>query len=500
MRLRRLTQSKAKFFLSCQAALILGILIGNFFSFSHFLIFLGALFSVLGLIFCFSNTYLRLVFLLLIFCLLGFWRYQVALPDFSNPQQIYFYNGSQPELTGRLANIDRRIDKQKMTLIVESVSAGGQRVPVSGKVLITTGLYPQYTYGEVLRVGCRLESPGTINDFDYGKYLSSYNIYSLCWPQEIQKAGFSSNYLVRANSLLLKVGDRLSSGLSRSLGEPQNAFLQALILNRREGLSQEWLARFSQTGITHIIAVSGSHIAIIASLLSVLAISLGISRQKSFWFSLVIIILYVLMIGSPASAVRSAVMGIMVLYAQKIGRLSQATNLIFFSASAILLVNPLVLLNDIGFQLSFLAVIGLIHFSPLLMSLFQKIPDPWRLKEMFILTLAAQLTTLPLIIFYFHKLSLVSFLANILLLPVVPFLMVWGFINSLVAVFSLALGQLAGYISWLVASYFLVITDGLSRLPFAALEINYLSWPFLALLYFLLIIFYYKIKKKHYEI
>jgi competence protein ComEC len=95
-----------------------------------------------------------------------------------------------------------------------------------------------------------------------------------------------------------------------------------------------------------------------------LAIALGLARPKAFWVAFIGIVIYVVMIGFPASAVRAAIMGILAIYAQKIGRSSSMMSLIVLAAAIMLALNPLLLLYDVGFQLSFLAVIGLIYFSP----------------------------------------------------------------------------------------------------------------------------------------
>ena len=249
--------------------------------------------------------------------------------------------------------------------------------------------------------------------------------------------------------------------------EPQVSVLQAMILGNRRGLPKNLLDQFANIGISHIIAISGMHIAIIAMILMFLAINLGLMRQQVYYFAVIGLIIYIVMIGWPASAVRAGIMAIVVLSAQKVGRLSRPINAIFLAAFVMLIINPKLLLSDVGWQMSFMAVLGIIYLMPIFQNYFRKLPDIWRLKDMIAVTLSAQIMTLPLIIFYFHKLSLVAILANIVILPIVPFLMMLGMANALVGVFSVDLGRLIGYLSWLGVSYILKMSEWLVKIPWA---------------------------------
>ncbi|MEK7653254.1 MAG: ComEC/Rec2 family competence protein [Patescibacteria group bacterium] len=507
---QRITHSKSKIFLFCLLFFIVGVGVSSFFSFNSFIIFCLILISALGLIFSLPAVALAKaglpvvetprwgVLIFFIFCFfLGVWRYQISLPDFSDETKIYYYNGRETNFSGVVADIDERIDKQKIT--INSKLAG--KIPVSGKVLLTLPLYPKYQYGDEVGVSCQLKKPEKFDDFDYEKYLARYDIYSVCSfakisktnpPPLVSRGGLGRGLIIN----VLKAKKFLSNGLSLSIREPQNALLQAMLFNNRGGLSPAWMDKFSQTGVTHIIAISGQHIAIISMVLMSVAIGLGISRPKAFWAIAAIIVFYIVMIGAPASAVRSAIMGILVLYAQKVGRLNNSLNLIVFAAAVMLAFNPKVLIFDVGFQLSFMAVIGLIYLVPILEKYFRRLPEFWQVKEIFIMTLAAQIMTLPLIIFYFHRLSLSSFLANILILPTIPFLMVWGFINAVVGAVFLPLGKLLGYVSYFAAGYFLWVVDRLSKVPLSSLQIEWLNIFLVVALYGVIAVWVYNTNKK----
>ena len=177
------------------------------------------------------------------------------------------------------------------------------------------------------------------------------------------------------------------------------------------------------------------------------------------------------MIGFPASAVRASIMGWMVVLAMYLGRLNKSTNALLLVAALMLAFNPKLLLDDIGFQLSFSAVLGIIHFSPFIEKWLQSVQNFLALRDVLIMTFAAQIATSPLIIFYFERLSLISPVVNLLVVPTLPYLMMAG----LGAIFlSLALPMLSLYLFWPVyflLSYIIKIIELFSLIPYAAINL-----------------------------
>jgi competence protein ComEC len=400
----------------------------------------------------------------------------VSLPDFDNQDYIYHYNENQILFSGVVKNIDRRISNQKIT--IDSVS-------LKGKVLLTLPLYPVYEYGNVLSIDCYLQTPKTFDEFDYGKYLSRYRIYSVCYYPEVEVVGNQFSY----NFITSNIKSKLSRSINLSVVEPQSSILQALLLGNRRGIPEDILNNFSSAGLSHIIAISGMHIAIIVMIIMHLSMSVGIIRQKSFWVALVLIILYIILIGTPASAVRGATMALLVLYASKIGRLSYSINSLLFVAFIMLLFNPKLLLYDVGFQLSFMAVLGILYLSPIFLSKLKNVSEYGEIKNILVITLSAQIMTLPLIVFYFNSVSIVSLLSNVLVLPVLPFLMIFAMINSIIGLVSVSLGQLLGYIGYIMVSYLIFVSEKLSNLPFSYFEFDGLNIFLVCLAYLLIFIF-----------
>jgi len=361
--------------------------------------------------------------------------------------------------------------------------SGNNIYQVKGNLILNQPLYPHYDYGDVLIINCPLSTPKKFEDFDYGKYLAAKKIYSTCGYGEVRIIDSGNGFWPK--EIILKIKSRLSDGLKSSISEPQSSIIRAMILNETGSIPKQWNDLFSDLGLTHIIAISGSHITIIVSLIMYLAIALGFSRPKAFWAALFGIIIYVAMVGFPASAVRAAIMGILVIYAKKIGRPNSAFGLIILAASLMLALNPFLILYDVGFQLSFLAVIGLIYLGPIVENWFKKIPDFWQMREMLSVTISAMLMTLPLIIFQFGRFSPISILANILILPIIPFLTVFALLNAIISSLIPFLGNIMGWVTWIFTSYWLSVSYLVNKVNFLSFNFK-ISWLIVLICYALI--------------
>ncbi|MDD3481084.1 MAG: ComEC/Rec2 family competence protein, partial [Patescibacteria group bacterium] len=174
---------------------------------------------------------------------------------------------------------------------------------------------------------------------------------------------------------------------------------------------------------------------------------------------------FVFATGLSASVVRAAIMGSLLLLAGKIGRKSSAFNAILVASSVMVFLNPSILIYDVGFQLSFAAVIGIIYLAPHLEKPFVIFGKG--LSTIMAGTIAAQLLTIPIISYHFGRVSLISLLANILILPFVPILMLLGFLVATIGLTSLWLASLLAFIPWVLLSYFFLVARELGSLSFA---------------------------------
>jgi competence protein ComEC len=272
-------------------------------------------------------------------------------------------------------------------------------------------------------------------------------------------------------SRILNVKGLVAEKVNQLWHEPHASFMAGLLYGYRGGLGSLNEA-FNRTGVTHIIAISGYNISIVASILfAVLVKGFWINRKKAFWGILIGIGLFVLFTGASASVVRAGIMGSLVLLARQLGRQKAIANVLALTALLMTLHNPFVLLWDAGFQLSFVAVVGLIYLAPLLAPKFEKIPEAFGLRESVVSTLSAIIATLPLIAYQFGRVSLVALPANILILWLIPFLMMLGFLAVMLSFIFMPVAQVIAWIAWAGLSYIILVVKWLSGLGFASVSV-----------------------------
>lgn len=492
--------SKSKIFLFCLLSFINGVAIRSFFVIEPFYIFCILLF---GFVILFKGVIARsdpehregerrgnprqIIGLMIIFFSLGIFRYQVSIPK-STPDKIWFYNEQKITFVGIVTKEpDERINGVKYTMESKWHIANGKSQKVKGKVLVTTLLYPKFEYGDKLQVTCRLKAPEPFKGFDYDRYLARYDVYSVCYYPEIKFISKDEgNYIL---SKILSFKSKLKSKVNKNLPEPQASLFNAIILGSRRGIPQELYDKFAAAGAAHLIAISGLHITIIAAILMILLNHLYISRNRAFYLITLILLLYLTIIGFPASAVRASIMAWLMLLAYKIGRLSQANRALVFVATLLILINPKILRDDVGFQLSFLAVLGIIYFSPLFDKWLEKVPRNFGLKSILQMTFSAQIMTLPVVLYNFGRLSLVSPVTNILILPVLPYLMIISFITLIAS--SLISLNIIWWPAWLFLTYIIKVIEILFKIPYASVDFK-ISGLVVVVLYFLIGWFLYK--------
>jgi competence protein ComEC len=200
-----------------------------------------------------------------------------------------------------------------------------------------------------------------------------------------------------------------------------------------------------------------------------------LGRWRGAIAALVAIAIYTLLVGADAAVVRAAIMGGLTLFAIQIGRRQDGLNTLAFVAALMALFNPYILW-DVGFQLSFAATLGLLLYAEPLSQAFIRFtsrhtsqPTAERLAgpfgEYFLFTLAAQVTTLAVIVYHFRRLSLTSLIANPVILPAQPVVMILGGLAVILGMIWLPLGQLAAYLAWPFVVYTIRTVELLARFP-----------------------------------
>lgn len=420
---------------------------------------------------------------LLVFLLLGVARYQsqpfAACPT---PTDLAFYNDRLRGVTVEgvvAAYPDLRDVTAQYELVAERITVDGVTRAIRGRVLVQEPRFPAYRYGDRLRVTGRLETPPQLDDFDYAAYLAQRGIHSLLRRGEITLLAAGQGHPLRA--ALYRVRSDASALLNRLLPEPAASLANGILLGIESNIPKELDDAFVRTGVSHIIVISGSNMALFAGLFMA-ALSRWIGKRRAAPLALLLVVLYVLLAGDGPAAQRAGLMSGLFILATYLGRHSTAYVSLCAAGLAMTAVNPLTLW-DTGFRLSFLATLGMILFTrPLTRALHACLarwlpaaslkPGLGLLNSAVVVTLAAQALTLPLIVAVFGRLSLVSLIANALVLPVQPFVMTGGLAALLGGALWEPLGRVLAVMPWLGLSYTVAVVRGLAAIPFASIEIG----------------------------
>ena len=436
---------------------------------------------------------------LLLLCLgivgLGGTRYVAAVPEITASHIAYFNDlepvtivglvSDEPDIRDRFVNLQVEVE--------EIAHPDGNTQPLSGKILVQSNRYPVIEYGSRIKISGMVETPPENESFSYKEYLARQDIHSLMFlPQVEIIAENEGNPLYH---IVFAFKQRAHTIINKTVAEPQASLLTGILLGNDNGLPPDLDDAFRTTGMTHIIAISGFNIAIIITVLMSLARPFLGDRHATI-FAVVGIIFYTILVGADASVVRAAIMGSVFLFTSRwLGRPGFSIATLLVAGWVMTGIRPF-LLWDVGFQLSFAATLSLILFAdPMaqklqqwLKRMFDHNATDWLmglLTEPVIITISAQILTLPLMAGHFGQLSLVSLVANALILPAQPGVMLWGGLATIVGLMSPAIGQLFGWIAWLFLSYTIQLVEVLAVVPKAAVSIN-MSWTTVVFIYLLI--------------
>ncbi len=372
-----------------------------------------------------------------------------------------------------------------LTFSASEIIVNGERKEVLGTVLIQVPRYPAYRYGDVLNVTGKLETPEPFDNFDYKSYLERQGIYSVIYYPGVELLGQGEG--LKPLQWIYSLRERLSTSLARALPEPQGSLAQGILLGLRSNIPDSLNQAFSRTGTAHILAISGLNISIVIAIL----LSLGIlvfGRQRSIyiWLALGVIWLYTLLAGMNPPVIRAAIMGSLFLIAEYLGRQGSAIIALAFAAAVMVGIQPQ-LLWSVSFQLSFLAMAGLIFFYPYFQTWGRKgvarlfknrekiVPTASIITDGFASTLAAIVAVGPLIAYNFGVVSLVGPPATFFSLPALPVIIVTSALVAFVGLFALLAAQILGWLAWLFLSYFLLVVRGFDALPYSSFQVATIS-------------------------
>ncbi len=347
--------------------------------------------------------------------------------------------GRKPVEISGVADIVRKPEdlEYAVSTVVRIVSCDSDSCPPES-VEVRFPVGSPVSYGDRGVFACRLEPV----DADFRMWYATRNIAYRCRDPEWAYTGTTRP----VRSALFRVSSRFETSLMRYLPEPESGLAAGLILGGDKRLPEEVREGFRNAGLTHIVAVSGYNISIIAEYLLFFGILLTLPRRRAAPFALLGTAGFVFIAGAPPSATRALCMAGTLMLAQWFGRRYESLFALVFVAALMLLFDPLLLFHDVGFQLSFLATAGIVLSSSLVGRMTRHVPkiaSPF--LEAFLITIAANLLLVPILLSGFGRFVPTAIPVNTILLPLVPLSMLLSFLVGLFGTFSSVLGTMSSF-------------------------------------------------------
>lgn len=344
----------------------------------------------------------------------------------------------------------------------------------------------------------KLEKPTSFSGehgrvFDYEGYLQAKGVdYVLFYPELVSVASTSQNPDIFSGLYALK--HIFKRQLEAVLHEPHSALATALLLGERRALSEERLDEFRSTGIIHIVVLSGlSVMFVVAFFQYVLGLILPVTPRLIT--AMVGVVAFACMVGLTPSITRASIMACMYLIAQLTNRMYLALRGLLLAAVGMVALNPYILVYDVGFQLSFLATLGLILVAPYLEQSLIAVPDRIPIRTYLVATLATQIAVLPWLLYQVGELSLVAPLINVLVVPMVPIAMLLAFLTGIVSLVLPSVVNLVAYPTYLALNYILSVSDWFGSWAYASVWVPAFSLWWVGAGYFALFLLYYQWSK-----
>jgi competence protein ComEC len=351
------------------------------------------------------------------------------------------------------------------------------RVPTEPQLLlVTTDRFHHITYGDEVTVVGELTRPVAFTTdlgrtFDYPGYLQARGVsYLMRYPDSIVVTQSGQGNSVIAALLAFKA--EFQTALRNVLPVPSVQLAEGILLGEKQGLGEQWEELFQRTGVIHIVVLSGFNVMLVVSfMLFVLSYVVGVRGRVIG--GLLGITAFVLLVGLSPSVTRAGIMAGLVLLALLLGRSYAIVRALLLAGVVMVLVNPYVLLYDPGFQLSFMATLGLIVVAPYFEERLTLAPQTLSIRSYIVATIATQIAVLPLLLYHIGEVSLVAVLANVLVLPAVATGMALSFATGMVALVSTSAALPLAWLTDLVLRYMLAVVAWLGAWPLAAVPVPF---------------------------
>jgi competence protein ComEC len=342
--------------------------------------------------------------------------------------------------------------------------------------------HAEYFVGDRVRVSGKLTEPEAFatdggRTFAYDKFLAKDGVFGIVQPAYVEVIGRETSPMLTLMRPLQAMREGFMRALGRALPEPESALAAGLIVGGKQGLGEALLDVFTIAGLLHIVVLSGYNVMIVAE--GILKSLSALPKRYAFGLAALSISLFVLAAGAGPPSIRAGLMALLALLARATGRTYAVMRALFVSLVLMVLASPLTLMHDPGLQFSFIATLGLIVGAPIVTGWFVWIRNEF-FRDIISSTVAAQIAVLPILLYQTGNLSLISFVANVFVLPAIPIAMASSTIAAAVALIpgtlmeTIALG--VGLPAYALLAYIIKVAEFSARVPLAMLVIP--KFPF----------------------
>lgn len=439
--------------------------------------------------------YTWLLFLALFF-LLGAVRYQgaaeISATDIAN------FSGSDIKVTGiliepvRLTTDSRGETKARYTVDVTEIKQGAAAVKGTGGLYIYAKISAENSNIAFPQIGDKITASGTLRvprgyknpgQLDTNLLLKSQGISGnlSCGKRPVKIEPQEGHSFMR---WIFSVRAHYLKSMEQVMPKADAAAIFAMLFGGYEGINEQLVDSFTVTGIVHILSVSGSHISLIAAVMAWLGLIFRLPRKLTAILVIAIIIIYSMLAGLVPPVIRSGIMGALSFAAVALGREKEARRILLITGLVMLLISPLLLFN-ISFQLSFMATAGLLYIAPNIRKMLERLPLSTAIAMNLAITIAATLSTLPIIAWYFNVLSLSALIANLVVVPIVELIIILGLAAGILALLPL-IGSLIFMLDSLLLGIVFELTKILAAIPYSQIYMPSLSLA-ISMIYYLLL-------------
>lgn len=291
---------------------------------------------------------------------------------------------------------------------------------MDGKLLLYADAYPVVSYGDTIVFNCEPQLPEPIETFRYDLYLRSQGVMAICFrPRYVDITSSDTTFI----GSLLAIKRVITDRLAMIIPEPHASFLSGLLFGGSSALSTDLKDDFAATGTSHILAASGFNVSLFSMTFLYWITHTFLGRRRGTYLTAGLLFVYVLIAGASPAIVRAGIMGSLTLVGFLIQRKPYMVNVLLLALSIMLLQNPLLLLDDVGFQLSFMATAAMVLYATRVEKYCTYIPEIFALRKSFSASMCAIVATLPIMLWHFGTASITAPIVNLLVLPLVPMLM-----------------------------------------------------------------------------